>query len=123
MANSLELRTPFADQNLFEFCATIPYQHLMHKSQNKFITKKIAEKYFTKDFVYRKKMGFEVPIGHWIKTKWKNRFYDVLLSKQNKFEFNYKFIKHLLDSHCYEEKDHTHKLWSLYVFKKWLSNS
>ena len=51
----------------------------MHKSQNKFITKKIAEKYFTKDFVYRKKMGFEVPIGHWIKTKWKNRFYDVLM--------------------------------------------
>ena len=120
MFNSLELRTPFVDTNLVEFCSSIPYHHLMKNSTNKFITKKIAEKYFKKEFIYRDKMGFGIPVKEWIKKEWKKEFYEVLLTTQTFYPINYEFVRKLLDDHCNNKKDHTNKLWAIYVFQKWI---
>jgi asparagine synthase (glutamine-hydrolysing) len=120
MYSSLELRTPFVDTNLVEFCNSIPYHYLMKNSTNKFITKKIAEKYFDKDFVYRDKMGFGIPVKEWIRKEWKKEFYDVLLAVQTYYPINYDLVEKMLDEHCKSKYDHTNKLWSLYVFQKWL---
>ena len=120
MFNSLELRTPFVDTNLVEFCASIPYKYLMKNSTNKFITKKIAEKYFDHDFIYREKMGFGIPVKEWIRKDWKKEFYDVLLATQTYYPINYSLVKKMLDSHCSGKRDYTNKLWSLYVFQKWI---
>lgn len=120
MFASLELRTPFIDRDLVEFCSKLPYQVLMQHNQNKFLTKKIAEKYFSKEFIYRPKMGFGIPIGEWIKKEWKSEFYDILMQKQNKVLIDYNYISQLLEEHCNGKMDHTHKLWILYVFQKWI---
>jgi len=120
MFNSLELRTPFVDTSLVEFCSSIPYSNLMKNSRNKYITKKIAEKYFDNDFIYRDKMGFGIPVKEWIKKEWKKEFYEVLLSTQTYYPINYNLVRKMLDDHCGGKRDHTNKLWSLYVFQKWV---
>ena len=120
MFNSLELRTPFVDTNLVEFCSSIQYHHLMKNSTNKFITKKIAEKYFNKEIIYRDKMPFGIPVKEWIKKEWKKEFYEVLLTTQTFYPINYEFVRKLLDDHCNNKEDHTNKLWAIYVFQKWI---
>lgn len=122
MFNSLELRTPFIDKTLVEFANTLPYDYIMHDGINKYVTKKISEKYFTKDLIYREKQGFGIPIGQWMREGWKKKFAEIILDKQDVIPLNYHYIEKLWNEHLTEINDHTHKLWCVYVFHKWVKN-
>ena len=63
MFASLEVRRPFLDRDLFGYLSKLPADYILHKSMNKYITKKISEKYFPRDLIYRQKMGFRIPVG------------------------------------------------------------
>jgi asparagine synthase (glutamine-hydrolysing) len=119
MFASLELRTPFLDKNLIEYTAQIPYDLLMKRQTNKYITKTIAEKYFDKAFIYRQKMGFSIPIGEWIKREWKNEVEEVIFNENPFIKLNKEYIESIYNKHITSESDNTHKLWALYVFNKW----
>jgi asparagine synthase (glutamine-hydrolysing) len=118
MFNSLELRTPFLDKNLIEFTQGLSYKIIMKGGTNKYITKKIAERYFPKEFVHRQKQGFGIPIGEWMRKEWKKTAAEVILSGNSRLPLNTKFIEQIWDEHQ-AGKDHSHKLWSIYVFQKW----
>jgi asparagine synthase (glutamine-hydrolysing) len=122
MFNSLELRTPFLDKELIEFCNSLPYDYIMCGGENKYITKKIAEKHFSKELIYREKQGFGIPIGHWMKNVWKNQFEEVVFEKQAVIPLNYAFIEKIWREHLSNKKDHSHRLWIVYVFHKWIKN-
>ena len=122
MFNSLELRTPFIDKSLVEFANKLPYHYIMQEGTNKYITKKIAEKYFSKDLIYREKQGFGIPIGQWMKDVWKAEFESVLFDKQTAIPINYDFVTKIWREHLENKKDNTHKLWILYVFHKWIKS-
>ena len=122
MFNSLELRTPFIDKNLVEFVNKLPADYVMHEGTNKFITKKIAEKYFSNDLIYREKQGFGIPVGEWMKNVWKAEFESVVFDIQTKIPINYEFVAKIWKEHLENKKDHTHRLWILYVFHKWIKN-
>lgn len=120
MFNSLELRTPFLDRNLIEFTSKLKAKQLIKGGVNKYITKKIAEQYFSKEFIYRPKMGFGIPIGTWMKKEWKSRFEEVLFNNSDSIlPINQEFVKKLWKEHLSNLKDHSHKLWIIYVLKKW----
>ena len=122
MFHSLEVRSPLLDKDLFKHIIQYSPEQLLQNSTNKFVLKKIAEKYVPKEVLYRKKMGFSIPIGEWFRNELKDQFVDIVLnSKQNIIEINYKFIEELFDKHI-KGQDHSHKLWALYVFHKWLNN-
>jgi asparagine synthase (glutamine-hydrolysing) len=118
MFNSLELRTPFLDKNLIEFTQGLSYKILMKGGTNKYIAKKIAERYFPKEFVHRQKQGFGIPIGEWMRKEWKKTAAEVILSNNSELPFNTKFIEQIWNEHQ-AGNDHSHKLWSIYVFQKW----
>jgi asparagine synthase (glutamine-hydrolysing) len=122
MFNSLELRTPFIDKTLVEFANSLPFDYLMHGGVNKYITKKISEKYFTKELIYREKQGFGIPIGEWIREGWKKHFEEIIFEKQDVIPLNYKYVEKIWNEHLSLQKDHTHRLWCLYVFHKWIKN-
>jgi len=122
MFNSLELRTPFLDKDLIEFSASLPYDLIMHGGENKYITKKIAEKYFSKELIYREKQGFGIPIGHWMKNVWKKQFEEVVFERQIVIPLNYAFIEQIWEEHLSSRIDHSHRLWIIYVFHKWIKN-
>lgn len=85
MQASVEARPPFLDHELIEFVySSIPYSIKLHwnsvESQNKamqggayseildtpkYILKKVSEKYLPDEVIYRRKMGFPVPLTHW----------------------------------------------------------
>lgn len=120
MFHSLEVRSPLLDKDLFEHVIQYNPDQLLKNSTNKFILKKIAEKYIPKEVLYRQKMGFAIPIGEWFRSELKNQFIDVVMSStQNIIKINYEFIEQLFEKHL-EGEDHNHKLSALYVFHKWL---
>jgi len=70
MMHGLEVRTPFIDKNVYEFAARIPSNINFSKvkglgNQGKLLLKKLLQKDMTEKFVYRKKMGFAMPLKEW----------------------------------------------------------
>lgn len=60
--NSMELRTPFLNKIIIDFACSLPIKYKVrsyrNKKENKYILKKVLEKYLPHDLVYTRKMGF-----------------------------------------------------------------
>lgn len=66
MAHSLEVRVPLIDHVLVEYAGTIPPHFKVRKREAKYLLKRVAEKYLPRQAMYRRKMGFEFPMVHWV---------------------------------------------------------
>lgn len=67
MQCGLETRSPLLDHEVIEFCARLPVALKVRRRTGKYMLKRLAEKYFPKDFVYRQKMGFGIPVARWLR--------------------------------------------------------
>lgn len=83
MAASVEAREPFLDHELVEFVFSLPPTWKVKGRIGKYIWKKYAEKYFSKDFIYRQKMGFPVPLYSWFKEKKDNSMYESIFENSS----------------------------------------
>lgn len=122
MATSLEARVPYLDHRVVEYAFQLP-PHLKMKG---FDTKRILKQTFwdmlPKAVQKRDKRGFSIPIKNWIKGELKPMMMDLLDSSRirNQGIFNSDFIDKLVDEHNRNIENHSHKLWALMVFQKWI---
>jgi asparagine synthase (glutamine-hydrolysing) len=70
MYYSLEARSPFLDQGLWEYASRLPYRIRLHGGVKKAVLRAIVSKYFGKDTATRRKQGFTIPVEFWLRTKW-----------------------------------------------------
>jgi asparagine synthase (glutamine-hydrolysing) len=61
LANAVEARYPFLDIELIELAKTIPVELLLRGSVEKYIVRKVAERYLPEAIVNREKFGFVAP--------------------------------------------------------------
>jgi len=121
MANSLEARSPLLDHQFLELTAKIP-PNLKLKGQNKkYIFKKVLEEILPKEILYRKKMGFGVPLEYWFRKELKNYIYEILLSKRflSRGMFKKESIKEILDNHTQKNQNCAYQIWALLSLEHW----
>lgn len=121
MAHSLESRSPLLDHVFLEWALTLPKNIVLNQQNTKAIFKKAMEPYLPQEVLYRPKMGFGCPVDHWFRNELKEIAYDSLLSEKflSRKIINEHFVKSLLDEHCYENKDHSTRLWPLLMLELW----
>jgi len=66
MAAGIEARLPFMDNDLIDYVIRLPHQRLLSDQMHKKPLKRLAEGYFSHDFVHRPKVGFPLPIENWL---------------------------------------------------------
>jgi asparagine synthase (glutamine-hydrolysing) len=117
MFNSLEVRAPFLDRQFAEYACGLPTGLKLRGRTRKYILKRLASRYLPRAIIDRKKHGFAVPIGALIRTLFRERCCDVLLSSQNPVAdwFERDALEGLLDEHLAGRHDHGKKLWALYI--------
>jgi asparagine synthase (glutamine-hydrolysing) len=117
MFNSLEVRAPFLDRRFAEYACALPTGLKLRGGTRKYILKRLARRYLPPAIVDRKKHGFAVPIGALIRTLFRERCRDVLLSPANPVAdwFERDALEALLDEHLAGRHDHGKKLWALYI--------
>lgn len=121
MTHSLEARMPMLDHQFVEFAATIPSELKLKDGKiSKYIFKKAVEPYLPQEVIYRKKMGFGVPIDHWFRNDLKDMAYDVLLSQRaiERGYFRKDYIQSLLDRHQSGE-NWQYLIWNLLMLEMW----
>ena len=67
MAHSLEVRVPLLDHHLVAWAHALPPEMKLRDGEGKFILKKTMESLLPSDLLYRKKMGFAVPLDAWFR--------------------------------------------------------
>ncbi len=124
MAHGLEVRVPFLDHELVEFCATLPstmLAHLPFPKQNKLILRRHLKARLGTSLSQRKKTGFNVPIEKALRGPLWSRFYDAVSSTRFRQEGPFEVSKLLSHAarHVTHEIDAGHALFSALVLADW----
>jgi asparagine synthase (glutamine-hydrolysing) len=82
MANSLELRVPYLDHKILEFAASLPTNFKVRRFTTKYVAKRALKYSVPKEILARRKAGFPVPIGHWLRTEMRDWVRDILLDRE-----------------------------------------
>lgn len=121
MANSLELRVPFLDKEVWNLARTIPSKFKVTKDgRTKVAMREAALKNMPEKVAQRKKLGFPVPTREWLKQE---KYYNIVRKEfesdtAKKYFVTEELIK-LLDEHFNLKKDNSRKIWTIYVFLIW----
>jgi len=120
MANSLELRVPFLDKEVFKMSSKISTKYLIKDNLTKYAFRKAANKKIPEEWSKRKKLGFLVPFREWIKEEKyfnivKNTFNEEWVSEF----FDIEKINTLLNNHYNNVNNNARKIYTIYAFLIW----
>ncbi len=121
MAASIEVRAPFCDYKLIELVHSFQSDYRLRNGVSKYLLKAVAEKFLPNHIVHRKKVGFDSPFGHWLKTDLQS-FSQEFLSKEQLEKsglLNPEYVSHLLRIHNTGERDLSMHLWSIIALETW----
>lgn len=123
MASGVEARVPFLDFRLLAWSKTLPGAlKLVVGVQNKVLLKQMAARSFPRSMIYRRKMGFDVPVAQWLRqSRGLGRCLDLLVDEtfRSRGEFDAAAVGRLVDEHRRGEADHSELLWSLVNLELW----
>lgn len=120
MANSLELRVPFLDKEVFKVASSLPTRLRCNKSNTKYAMRKAAVRHMPEETAEKEKLGFPVPTRVWLRDE---KYYNVVKKKfkgktAEKF-FNTDVLVQWLDTHFSGKEDNSRRVWTVYVFLVW----
>jgi asparagine synthase (glutamine-hydrolysing) len=123
MANGLEVRNPFLDYELVNFCFSLPANFKINSSMRKRILQDAFKDMLPAELYNRPKKGFEVPMLKWLRREMKSLIQDDLLSEKLISEqgiFDYSEIKKLKTQLYSTNPGDVHaRIWALVVFQSW----
>lgn len=119
MAHSLELRTPFLDKEVFNVAQQIPANLRIANGTTKYILRKAVEGIVPDDVLYRKKLGFPVPIRHWLKDEMYEWALKIITDSETDHLVNKKYVIDLLNKHKVGKIDYSRKIWVMLTFMVW----
>jgi asparagine synthase (glutamine-hydrolysing) len=78
MHYGLEARSPFLDQEMWEFAGALPYGRLLHGGELKAVLRELARRKLGPAVAHAPKRGFTVPVEDWMGRRWHRRVADSL---------------------------------------------
>jgi asparagine synthase (glutamine-hydrolysing) len=113
MLSSLEARSPFLDIEFVDLARQIPHELKLRGRTTKWILKRALSPILPREIVARRKKGFGMPIGRWI--------------REGRFDFdspvagiNHSFVRRKLGEHRRNRSDERLFLWSYWVLAQWM---
>lgn len=120
MANSLEVRVPFLDKEVFEVARHIQPDYRVNREATKYAFRMAAKDYLPEEVASKKKLGFPVPTRVWLKDeKYYNIVKTAFQSEAAQKYFNTDKIVKYLDDHKNGKADNSRKVWTIYMFLVW----
>jgi asparagine synthase (glutamine-hydrolysing) len=121
MAASIESRVPFLDHPLVEFAARLPRHLKLRGVTTKHVLREAMRDWLPTEILSRKKMGFPVPVGAWLRGAYRPVLDEFVTSPRalGRGFFAPDEVRRLVASHVGGEQDHAERLWSLVNLEIW----
>ena len=123
-SQNINLYTPFLDEQLISYMATVPSSIKIKNGIKKYILKEIAHKYIPKSLLDRPKSGFDIPFAKWMREELKELVYEQINEKRlNEDKIFYTiYIINIRDSFYQGNDSFKYKLWRIFIFQLWYEN-
>ncbi|WP_283127977.1 asparagine synthase (glutamine-hydrolyzing) [Allofournierella massiliensis] len=120
MANSLELRVPFLDKEVFEVARHIPVECRADAEHTKMALRGAAARSIPEKTADKKKLGFPVPVRAWLREeKYAAIVREKFESESAEKFFNTRELTRMLDQHMSEKRDNWRQIWCVFMFLTW----
>ena len=120
MANSLELRVPFLDKEVFEVARHIPVECRADADHTKMALRGAAARSIPEKTADKKKLGFPVPVRAWLREeKYAAIVREKFQSESAEKFFNTRELTKMLDQHMSEKRDNWRQIWCVFMFLTW----
>jgi asparagine synthase (glutamine-hydrolysing) len=119
MANSLEVRVPFLDNELVDYAMSLPSKYKVRGKEKKYLLKKAFKGVVPDKILNGAKKGFGVPFQYWLREPMR----DFMLNTIRGSEIYNDKIEHLMQEHISKKKDNGYILWKLLNLSMWLKKS
>ena len=120
MANSLELRVPFLDPEVFAVASRLPLDQKITRTTTKYALRRALEPIVPSHVLNRPKLGFPVPIRHWLQAgELLDWAHEMLATSQADELIDISAVRRMLDEHLAGTSDHSRRLWTVLIFMLW----
>ena len=121
MAASVEGRPPLTDHRIIEFMFTLPPKFRIKKNVQKYLLKKVSEKYLPNEIIHRPKAPFSAPMRSWLKGPLAEMVGDVLSQESLKKRgiYNPAYVSSLIENNRKGIQDNSQLIWRLLTNEIW----
>ncbi|MCH2055388.1 MAG: amidotransferase 1, exosortase A system-associated [Thalassotalea sp.] len=122
MAHGLEVRVPIFDHLFVEWAFRAPSSENLKQGEGKVIFKKLLEPHVPNDNLYRKKMGFSIPLAQWLRGPLKEKMQHLLASTAiaDTQIFAMDKLTNMVNEHLSGKSDHSAALWTLMMLGQFI---
>jgi asparagine synthase (glutamine-hydrolysing) len=119
MAHSLELRVPFLDNEVFDVASRLATSCTVTNGTTKYALRAAMEGIVPDSVLHRRKLGFPVPIRHWLQNEMYDWAKKIIQDSQTDQYVNKQAVLNLLDAHKEGKGDCSRKIWTVLIFMLW----
>jgi asparagine synthase (glutamine-hydrolysing) len=123
MASGVEARVPFLDYRIVEWSMRLPQDVKFRMGrENKILVKRLASRIFPREMIYRRKVGFGVPVGRWFRDKHGlGRYLDLITDNTfaSRGLCDAERVRELVKRHRRGDADHGDVLWGMVTLELW----
>jgi asparagine synthase (glutamine-hydrolysing) len=121
MAASIESRVPYLDHKFVEYVAALPRRYKLRGWRTKAVLRAALRDLVPREILTRRKMGFPVPVGRWLRGPFWHLVEEFVLSPRalRRGFFQPSVLRRLAEEHRAGVSEHGERLWSLVNLEIW----
>jgi asparagine synthase (glutamine-hydrolysing) len=121
MAYGLEARSPFLDDELMQFAASIPAQDKLRGTRKKAVLRDALRGWVPDAILDKRKQGFSVPLAEWFRGDLRAVAEDILLDPRttDRGYFREDEVRQMLERHSARQTDEAPRIWALVMHELW----
>jgi asparagine synthase (glutamine-hydrolysing) len=122
MLSSLEIRSPFLDNEIIEFSEKLDNRFKFNKTEKKILLKNVCKKLLPNSLNLSRKQGFAIPLDSWIREdkRWLE-YINYIFFELDQNIFEVKFLKEMIKNHK-NGVNLGERLFSIIMFLIWFKN-